>query len=244
MGRLAVRLVLHRVALGCALVDGARSLVLRGRGILIVVARIVARPVGSRSLVRTFGVVAHDLGVVHVVIGRSGVLVRFVSMRAVVVRVVGVRFEDDLVRRELVHLGGDLVVVGLGSELARCGGIVQRGEVGVIEGDLVLDHVVVEIVVVTGRRQVDTDLRGVSTEDRDAGRVEVPALVEHAVLGVLVGVRVGAVGGHCSLQTGRGRESAPSQATARGGSPAKDPPPPPAAWYRSRHGRPLPRPVP
>ena len=51
-----------------------------------------------------------------------------------------------------------------------------------------------------------------------------------AVLGALVVVRIGAVGGHCSLQTGRGRESAPSQVTARGGLPAKGLPLPPAVW--------------
>lgn len=168
---------------------------------------------GGRPAVR---LLAHDVRIVHIVVGRRCVVFAIGTLV--------VRFEDDLVGGQLVDL--DRVVGGLVSG----GGGVEGGETGVVEGDLVFDHVVVEIVVVAGHGQVDVDLRDVSAEDRDAGRVEVPALVEHAVLGVLVGVRVGAVGGHCSLQTGRGRESAPSQATARGGSPAKDLPPRPAAW--------------
>ncbi|YAF75587.1 hypothetical protein NE358_06080 [Sphingomonas sp. G5] len=202
----------------------------RAKSNLVADALFGGRVIGIRDLVlgAATGRLVDDLRVVHVVVGER-----------LLVGVGVMRLDDDVARRNLldVRVVNDVGVIVGGRGRGDARGV-EGGEIGLVEGDLIFDHVVVEVVIVAGHGKVDIDLRDVSAEDRDAGCIEVPAVLEHAVLGVLVGVRVGAVGGHCSLQTGRGRESAPSQATALDGLPAKDLLLPPVVWYRSRRVRP------
>ncbi len=114
--------------------------------------------------------------------------------RAGVIRIVVVFEVDD---DDLVGGGGQ--VGGL-----RVGGRRQFGAgqllVDASRVELVVDHVIVEEVVVVGGGNDHADLlRGGSAEDVQSGDIEVSGVVEDAVFGAVFRLLVIAIGRHCGI---------------------------------------------